>query len=108
MLSTLAIHFIVVFVFAEYQYAFHDVTGVALGDAKSGGHKALPFATEVIAKLGARGTPDARFGGRLARQSPVLVRPLAHGQRRWRFQRLPTTGQYQTKVRRVCRRLPVG
>lgn len=35
-LSTLAIHFIVVFVFAEYQYAFHDVTGVALGDAKIG------------------------------------------------------------------------
>ena len=35
-LSTLAIHFIVVFVFAEYQYAFHDVTGVAVGDAKIG------------------------------------------------------------------------
>lgn len=35
-LSTLAIHFIVVFVFAEYQYAFHDVTGVAMGDAKIG------------------------------------------------------------------------
>lgn len=35
-LSTLAIHFIVVFVFAEYQYAFHDVTGVALGDATIG------------------------------------------------------------------------
>ena len=35
-LSTLAIHFIVVFIFAEYQYAFHDVTGVALGDAKIG------------------------------------------------------------------------
>lgn len=35
-LSTLAIHFIVVFVFAEYQYAFHDVTGVAMGDAMIG------------------------------------------------------------------------
>ncbi len=32
-LSTLALHFIVVFCFAEYQYAFHDVAGVTMGDA---------------------------------------------------------------------------
>ena len=32
-LSTMALHFIVVFSFAEDQYAFHDVAGVTMGDA---------------------------------------------------------------------------
>jgi branched-chain amino acid transport system permease protein len=32
-LSTLALHFIVVFAFAEYQYAFHGVAGVTMPDA---------------------------------------------------------------------------
>ena len=36
-LSTLAVHFIVVFIFSEYQYAFHDVVGITLPDAKIGG-----------------------------------------------------------------------
>lgn len=35
-LSTLALHFIVVFLFSEYQYAFFDVAGITLGDAKIG------------------------------------------------------------------------
>lgn len=33
-LSTMALHFIMQFVFAEYQYAFHDVVGVAMGEAR--------------------------------------------------------------------------
>lgn len=32
-LSTLALHFIVIFAFSEYQYAFHDVIGVTMGEA---------------------------------------------------------------------------
>lgn len=36
-LSTLAVHFIVVYVFSEYQYAFHDVGGVTMSDPKIGG-----------------------------------------------------------------------
>lgn len=35
-LSTLALHFIVVFCFAEYQYAFFDVTGIAMPEARIG------------------------------------------------------------------------
>lgn len=31
-LSTLALHFIVVFAFSEYQYAFHGVAGITMGD----------------------------------------------------------------------------
>lgn len=33
-LSTMALHFIMQFVFSEYQYAFHDVVGVAMGEAR--------------------------------------------------------------------------
>jgi branched-chain amino acid transport system permease protein len=33
-LSTMALHFIVVFLFSEYQYAFHDVIGVSMGEAR--------------------------------------------------------------------------
>ena len=36
-LSTLALHFIVVFAFAEYQYAFHDVVGVVMPEARIAG-----------------------------------------------------------------------
>lgn len=32
-LSTMALHFIVQFGFAEYQYAFHDVAGITMGEA---------------------------------------------------------------------------
>lgn len=35
-LSTLAVHFIVVFVFSEYQVAYHSVVGIQMGDAKIG------------------------------------------------------------------------
>ena len=35
-LSTMALHFIVIFFFSEYQYSFHDVVGITLGDAKVG------------------------------------------------------------------------
>jgi branched-chain amino acid transport system permease protein len=35
-LSTMAVHFIVIFIFSEYQYAFHDVVGITLPDAKIG------------------------------------------------------------------------
>lgn len=33
-LSTMALHFITQFVFSEYQYAFHDVVGVAMTEAR--------------------------------------------------------------------------
>ena len=36
-LATLALHFIVVFAFSEYQYAFFDVGGIAMGEARIGG-----------------------------------------------------------------------
>ena len=35
-LSTLALHFIVIYVFSEYQYAFHDVAGITMRDAQVG------------------------------------------------------------------------
>jgi 4-nitrophenyl phosphatase len=54
-----------------------DMDGtIALGDAASGGHKALAFATEVIAAIRARGTPFRVFTNGTAKPPAIYAASL--------------------------------